>query len=470
MNRNKLIQLLAAFSETEMARFWDFVRSPYFNQQEILIRLTEFLRNSYPDFPAGDLDRKVLFAFLFPGEAYSYARLSQVQHQLLSLAEQFLAQQYLENEPGGLGVFTLWEYAKRRLEKHYSFLYNKIIGQWKKQDQHPSIYHKRILLNETGNYFYALRGVHRYDVHLQLVAEALDDYYFLQRLRFSAEMANRQRISQGVYIDLLPKLLPGLIERPKNPPLVELFLAIYLLFTSEQEEQEAQFNKVLELLRAHSGGMDKELMRDIYSATINYCARKIRAGNNHYHYSGIALELYIQGLDMGVYFNNRGFLAHQTFSNIFRLGIILYRYDWCQQFIANYGERITPENRSDTLNYNLALLHFQLANYDKVLVYLRDLQYFDLAYQLGARSILLKTYFELKETEPCLALIAAFTMYLRRDKKFATNQKRPYERFCQTLYKMVIGGPAKYEKIRQQVAKMREISERPWLNQVLASG
>src|SRR5258708_7115628 len=102
MNNNILISLLSGLSEAELARFGEFLQSPYFNK-------TQYISNFYKEFkaqlfPAGNGEktsagrignnRKEIFAKLYPGKKYNDSTFRKISSNLLKFLENFL---YIES-------------------------------------------------------------------------------------------------------------------------------------------------------------------------------------------------------------------------------------------------------------------------------------------------------------------------------------------------------------------------------------
>ncbi|MFN0274396.1 MAG: hypothetical protein ACKVPJ_01520, partial [Chitinophagales bacterium] len=72
MKETRLIQLLSGFSAKEIKLFSDFVRSPYFNKNEKVIKLADAILKCYPAFEKKLPDEEKLFAQVFKSEKYEY--------------------------------------------------------------------------------------------------------------------------------------------------------------------------------------------------------------------------------------------------------------------------------------------------------------------------------------------------------------------------------------------------------------
>jgi hypothetical protein len=89
-----------------------------------------------------------------------------------------------------------------------------------------------------------------------------------------------------------------------------------------------------------------------------------------------------------------------------------------------------PESvRENAFIYNLASFYYEKNECKKSLQSLQSLhevRFTDTAYHLGAKAILLKSYYELKETEPFYALTDAFQIFVKRNRQLSDYRKPAY--------------------------------------------
>ncbi len=55
MHRSSLLEILRTLSKQELAKFEDFVKSPYFNKKENVVKLLLDLKSHAPGFESDDL-------------------------------------------------------------------------------------------------------------------------------------------------------------------------------------------------------------------------------------------------------------------------------------------------------------------------------------------------------------------------------------------------------------------------------
>ena len=90
MQRSKLISLLKTLSKNEIRWFKDYIYSPYFNKEKVLMKLADHLAKYHPEYDDEGINKEKVFAFLYPGKKYNDALMRNMISDLLKLANGFL--------------------------------------------------------------------------------------------------------------------------------------------------------------------------------------------------------------------------------------------------------------------------------------------------------------------------------------------------------------------------------------------
>lgn len=85
MDNTKLIKVLKTFSKTEIARFEDFVNSPYYNKNQNVRKVCVAVLNYYPGFDSKDFTEENIYTSVFKKEKYDYFKLKNILSDLFSV-------------------------------------------------------------------------------------------------------------------------------------------------------------------------------------------------------------------------------------------------------------------------------------------------------------------------------------------------------------------------------------------------
>lgn len=464
MNKSKLIAALRAMDEREAGRFRQFVNSPYFNEREELSRFLEYLLGFWPGFEADALNKPACFQAVFPGRPYEDKQFRYLSSNLYRLAEQFWVTEQQQQERLRNEALLMDLLSNRHLEKGYRHSRRRMKRYMREEQVRNTKYFLRQLQwAETEERHFERQRLRQYDASIQRAADNLDRYYFLRRLQFSCAMLDRQTIIKGDYdLNVTSQWLAHLQHRQFfGEPIIELYFTILQALLDENDE--AHFSRLEDMLGNHSDSISKESLKDIYLFAINYCARKIRQGKEDY--ISRALQLYLDGIESKILIDN-AYLSPWTFTNVVKLALRLRRYQWIEHFIQQYAPSLPESFRENALHYNLSELYYYTGRFEQAQEHLNQVAFSDMNYYLGTRVILAKIYYEKDETEPLLSLLAAFTIFLKRNKLISADLKQTFLNFCDILFQIVRGKGRHWKKLGEKIRNTRLLTDRAWLKSI----
>lgn len=464
LTNSKLALALRSFSPADWRKFEAFIVSPYFNTNADVIAFFQALACFQPMFEA---TKEEVFNRAFPGAKFDARRTGHLMNYVLKLAEQFLAVNRLQQDPFLERRLQLLEYSERKLSKPYHFLLKKARKALSDAPLSVQQLHEAYQLAEIEMIHFSNQKVRRFDPSMQAVYNELNTYYYAQLLKYACGLLSWQLVVSGDFqlSATTRQVIESITGEAGQPPLIRIYLSIYHTMSSSEEENGRHFKDLLGFLAHHQDEVAAEEMQEIYLYAINFCARKVRMGEKGY--AELVLQLYEEGINRKYLLTN-GYLSHWTYTNVVKLGLMQERFNWTQAFIHKYKEHLPPRFHDDAFFFNLAELEFSRRQYDKVLHALQQVSFSDPYYNLGSRMILIKTFYELKETESMLSALASFTIFLKRDKGLSNAYQQTCLNFCKLLSQILrTGANRKASELLQQVQTVQPLAERNWLLKTL---
>lgn len=464
MEGNKLIVLLRALSEKEWLELRDFVASPYFNQEIQLMELLDYLQEYILDRMVELPEKDYFFRTYWPKEKWDNKQIDYQMSKLNKLAERFLAIQHFEQQEALVEVQLLDALSRKDLRKAYRQINRKLEKRLSQQQ-----------LYDKNRFFLELRYAQireadfgrtrkrKSDTTIEEHTQALDRYYYANRLSLACNMLDRQAILNTEYeLQLSEEWLEHVRDQQfLGTPLIEMYYTIYQALLNEQEEK--YFREVKDLLRAYEKQTSRPTLAEIYLLSINYCARKIREGQTAY--LNEAFAIYKTGIQNRALYQE-GYLSPWTFTNVVKLSLRLQHYEWTESFIQEYQDQLPPDFRENAVQYNRADLYYYTARFEAAQDALRKVEYTDPNFYLGARELLAKIYYETGAEDSLLSMIASFTIFLKRNKKLSNNLKQPYLNFCRLLLKIVRRSKRDLATLEQEIAETALLASRAWLQKI----
>ena len=476
MFNSRILRLLRSLDNLSFKYFVQYVRSPYFNRNPRLVILVEILQESYPDFEGSSLSKESLFEAMYgKDEPYNEQKVYDHFSFLNRLLENFLAQQQYEADPNANHLYLLGALAERKAYGSFERHYQKTLENHLRDNQGDSkTYLDAYRLSLLGDVYFGIKGKRVYDENLEKGIRNLDIFYLSSRLRHSCELLNRHNIINADYSAVMIPEITSFLERADNTyrevPVIAIYYQIYLTLT--EPENEAHFAGLVRLLQLHGGGFPRSEAAAMYTYALNYCTKKINSG--HQNYLSELFGLYKQLLTEDILLEE-GVISHQYVKNITTLGLRLKAYDWVREFLDTYKSRLAPEVRDNVYNYNLAVYHYERRQFNEALQLLQTVEFSDVYYQLSAKSILLKIFYEQKEEDALESLLLSFRVYLNRNKNISRYQHKVHYnllRFTRQLYQLRLKQSLmdkhlfnqKVVGLRSKVASTQEIANLNWLN------
>ncbi|MAT53438.1 MAG: hypothetical protein CMN32_03080 [Saprospirales bacterium] len=428
MIKNRLIKLLAALDRREMTRLNEFVHSPYFNKHKPTRRLCAYLSGLHPHFAEKKLKKELVFEQVFPEEEFDAQELALVSTYLTRLVMKFLQME-------GAAESGLWEQKQHLLAKMrqhdvlglYPLIYEQNKKDWTacQAGTNPRQHLRNCaeLANELDK---AAISFGKYDNSFLVGRQAvLDAAYITEKLHDACELLQRSKLMAAPPPDdpLLENLVFFLRQNPeryRNFPTVDIYLRVLLLLKSSDEKQYAPALKAAQEQQARLSFADQQI---IYNYLQNFCIEQINKGNGSFLEE--LFRLYMVQLEERLFFEG-GYLPQWHYKNIVTTGLRLGQTDWVRKFIEEYRQHLNPEVADNAYRYNLAAWYYHQGQPQEVMGLLFQVEYTDLRYNLDAKSLLLRTYYDLEEEEALLALTDAFRQYLKRNKKMSEFQKKGY--------------------------------------------
>jgi len=462
MKKSKLVELLKTFNQKEWRAFVDFTNSPYFNKKKELVDLLSYLRQlSQKDFPEVFIERRKVFETLFPQESYQVKNFNHLISELFQLAEHFLSIRSFEHNGILPNYYLLAEYVDRKQEKSYQLAWRqakKKLEQEALRDE--GFYFQQFLLSDVAEQHFQSKTLRQYDKSLDEAAAHFDIYFISKKLKYlCAMLAWEKMIAVPYEKSMLSELKSYLAQHDFSAyPSIQLYHKLLLALTEPAES--GHFSAFRSLLKSSAAFFSQGEMKILYYFAINYCIDKLRHGIHHY--TGDLMELYESGIE-GAYLLEEGIISPWTFKNMVKLSIGLKRFDWAEQFVKNYSGKLPEGSREDAFHFNMADLYYARKNYQEAQIHLNQVGFSDIHYSLGAKELLLKIFYENKDTEAFLSLVSSFKIFLKRNKLVSRQAKIPYENFVKLAYQLHRHRNKPVEGLKEKIENTPMLTARSWL-------
>ncbi len=481
MNNSTLIQLFKSLDKADRRQLRKVVVSPYFNQREDVTALFEYIDKNI-DAGAPKLMKEKAFVRIYPKQKFDIDRFYYPMSALTQIILKYLAMNELEQQTPQYHRLLNQSLRKRGAEK----IYEKTIIEAKTHlEQQPlrnaDYHHDSFLLRYEQ--FDAQQQLHR-DANFEL-QEMTNDFHFYciaEILRIAIALLSHQAISKKEYKQpLLESVLIAAEQYLDVPAIATQYYALQTLSGSTKmlvRSTENSTENAIDTEGVFFQRLKKEItnnkklfpeteLRDLILVAINYCIRRQNSGELEYVHE--ALDLFQLGLKEGVLFES-GVLSPYTYKNVLMLALKINNFDWAEQFLIDYKKFLPEKERENLYKYNCAIFSFRKNDFTKAIQLLQEVNLKEVLFNLDARRILARIYYDLKEFNALDSYIESSKIYLHRQsdigyhKESYTNFFRAVEKFLKSDLR---SSPVK-DKLRQEITETQMIVERDWLLSKLA--
>lgn len=463
----KLYHLLTQLSKPELRKFQLFVSSPYFNQNLDVNAYLSILLPLYPEFNISDDE---LYRLAFPETAFKAGRLSVLRTYLIRLFEQFLTIRQLESRPyiqeslliDSLTDMELFELAEQKVNK--ALEENLKEPPVKIEEVERAYYLKDVKLN-----LLIKRGSRTAISEDELPIQSLDSAYLARKLKLLAAMENNGRVlkymeeNSGVWETMAIAERTGALEHP----LVRMY---YLLLTIQLRPSSGQaLHQFYSLIDEHQGRIPKDELYNLFGTLVNKFLGDLR--------KGIAGSLrkaftHFQRMDELNLIFGMGQITHQLVRNAVSAGARLGEFKWTEDLLNRAMDKFPQAERAPVYHFGKAQLAFHQKDYSGAQKHLLEVDFGDPMIKISAQNLLLKCYYETRETDALISLQESMRRYLSRRKEFTARYREAYLNFL-TLIKYLydlrweLSGRYSAEQLNQKLDQYELFFNRDWVREQL---
>lgn len=456
MEKSQLLQLIFSFSAAEKREVRKFLASPFFNHRRDVAQLFDwFCEQEHPE-------KTTTKQHLFGEAAVDDQELRLRMTYLHRLLERYLAQKELEADEIAIRLHLARSYRKRGLAPQFE----KVRKGLEKTIDHSTLRDTRYhewqyrLYWETHQLSHARNPT---DLsHLSAASVAADVAYLTLKLRLICLRTVHQTLyavddKQAVWeAEVLAFAEQNFAQ---THPAVAIYLHCYRMM--RHPETETHFRQFKKLLLDDVGAFSGEEMHGLFIWAVNYCVRRLNAGDKTYYRE--LFDLYKSGLESGYLLEN-GVLPRFTYHNVVAAGLQTGDLEWVSFFIHHYKNSLEKQYRDSAFCFNLARLEFARKQYGTVLDLLQKANYRDVLVNLATKTLLLKTYYELGAYDLLQSHLDAMHNYISR-KTIIGYHRTSYLtliRYASKLLGLRVMDKKELEKLRSAILQEEHLLEREW--------
>lgn len=252
MRGSKLYSTIVQLDGFELNRLHRFVLSPYFNRNEAIIRLFEWIKRDLKQEEA-EVSKEEIWNLLYDGkEEYDDGRFRKLQSDLLKLIESYYAQESFEANPVHKAKYLLETIHDKNLEKIQSGALKTAQRLIEEQPYKPASFYYYQYEIEQSKY-----DLNRYQVerssksNIEDIALNLDRFYLAEKLRYYCTILNHQHLAVLNYKMLFIDEIIEHVEKHDYSDVPPIVIYYQVLLTYKDPDNKKHYDTLKQLIDKH---------------------------------------------------------------------------------------------------------------------------------------------------------------------------------------------------------------------------
>lgn len=436
MTKNKAYQVIAAFNSAEMKAFELFLLSPYYNSNKSMVKLLDIMKKHLHKGDEKKISEEEVFKKIYPGKDYNYGIMKNLLSGLFGLCEKFLAVHPIDGDTTAEfedSLKRLKNYNKHSLEKLFLAEYKKLSDKMEYSVLSTEYYRNRNRLLETLHKHYTIKSkysgasVTLYPMSIfsmcDIIATVKKDIagmeYLQNQLNHNPEVNVTEAFYRNFDFESFLKEIKGLDEEHYN----YISLQIRLMKLYKEHANYENYSVLKEIIFSGIAKYSNSEKWFLTSALFDFVLSNYVKSSTEENLRELA-EIRKTQL-ANVKFNTEGLAPLQAgvFRNIIEIFVIMGDLKFAGEVLDKHLGDIEESKRKSSYAYSMALIEEARGNNEKVLEYIRDVEFSDYQAKYSVKMVALVAFYNLGYVEQGLSAIDSMKHFMKDTNEFTEQVK-----------------------------------------------
>lgn len=469
MKNLKLTELLLSLTPSELKKFGDFVRSPFYNKNKKQITLFDYLESHINSSETESISKENIFKVIHPGEKFNDSKLRSQLSEFKKLCEKFLIVSEYEKKKEDQKVYLQTSLSSRNAKKNFDAVTGEIDIEFR-ENYYKGFEHylrrigfeKALILNKGTNVEFNL------DKNYYRLSDAIDHYFLSSKLDLINSFISRKYHVLGSFKpdlkftnEIIEFIESNLNELKKSDPFIYCEYLIYKMMTAADSDK--YFNDLQSYVIKNIKKYDHAALEQVYFPMINFGFNKVALGE--IEYLNKLFQIY-RSFEKRGFYGNMEYIQDMDLISIGIAGLRLNKVQWIEDFTKKYESKLKSSFKESTVNLVLSLVSFKKKKYEEAIIYLNKVNYENSYYYLKSRETLLQIYYEQGEFIALESLMDSVRHYLKRRREVLSIHYDRYIMFMKYLGMLLKAAEEDKSKIRVLKKELKNninVIGRDWL-------
>lgn len=458
MNKTVIGEIYESLSTLEIKQLDGYLSTSNWQYSETIISAHQCLMQAVKEMTLEKLDKKQLFNFVYEEESYNDTKLRYLLNRLLEAIREFQLVSEFRKE----NIFTkkVWIdfLIERKLRKNIQYHAEEKSPKTNSDYQFLYDYFKSQEINfQLFNFTQDVEKQYDSIIKVMQKAEHFSDLVFLKNY---CSLISFRNLYRSLPFQLPIEKFTEIRTKYKDQALPE-FEVYFSLIDLLISQEEPAYHHYKETLFSNFDIWGQEEKPNFLYYLLNFTTNQINRGNQKFIGEQYDLFCFFENEN---YFLLKGYLDPGIIHNVIHIYLRKKDFDRATKFINTYVDYLDVKDQESCRHFNLARIYFEKSIYKDSLLELLKVDFNkDAFYSLNAKLLLLKNYYELKETEAFESLCLSFKEFIRRNKVISDNYKAFYLNFVKRIRILYMSTSSKRKKLISELESSTQLAEKAWL-------
>ena len=438
MHKSSLLEILRTFTKQELLKFEDFVRSPYHNKKENVVKLFLEIKNCAPDFPEDKLSKEKVWKIIFPDKEYNYGIMKNLIFDLNKLTERYIILVKFEEDKLSESKYLLTFLKEKNLTKLFLNKFDLIEKSNStkrasiKINEYYGLWLELLILKSNVTNLSKQRNILLEVSSLNLIINFLiNSFKIFQNLEVAYSNVNRNFKNNPVAVflsQISPESFNQILENAKKISkadhfYLDLYYKMYCMFTDTCGESYLCFKK---LLFDNLSKLVKNDQRDLHFCLVS---ANEKVTDPELNQPDERLSVFDSMISLNILTEPHGVMSEHIFIHYVSLAFHSFDMKRINAFSDKFVNKLEDNVRNNTIKYVKSLNLFAEGKYEESLNEISgiDPNYFIM--KLYLRYIKGRCLYKMEDYEMFLNEFDSVKHFIKNNDKLNERLKIKLEKF-----------------------------------------
>ena len=456
MYTHSLFDILKTFSNKEIMRFGKFLKSPYFNNRTMLLKLFGILKTSYPEFDNKSLTKENIYKRLYGKTAFNDSTFRNLMSDLQQQALLFLKNESFQRNEIDSSFFLTDELAQRGLVRVFSDKIQNTDKNLELNKETNSSYFLGKFRTQTDQFYMNLQAAKVLkkgfvEVESKKLINGIIfimSYFVVESVRHNDNLlkysrsynisSNMKTVTEFMKLFDIARIVKFIKSNSDlSIPIIEAYYKLLLTFLNFEKDEEYQGLKQFLLKKSNEFSLlDNHFL---FARLMDYCVLKKNTGAvTSFNVDNEIFEILTEILNKGYYrTESTSHIPFDLYRNYLFNCISLKKLNQMEDFISKFTSKLNPNQIKNVENYSYALLNFERGNFIKALELLNQIKFDQFIYKLDMKNLSLKIHYELGQYDSALSVIDTYKHFIKNNVLVSDSKRVLHHNFISFVNKLI---------------------------------